>query len=107
MAQLSQLAQLEERRRALLARSESLRRQLDGEFENLRRPVALIEKGWAFAQSFRSAWPWMAAASGLLFARKRRSFLGTLRQAWSCWRLARKCYALWRSRSAAGEEEAA
>ena len=103
MAELSQLAQLEERRRNLLARSDCFRRQLAEEFENLRHPVVLLEKGWSVAQSLKAAWPWVAMASGFVFAskiRRRRSLFATASKVWSWWRLARKLYHLWQRRTA-------
>ena len=101
MAQPSELEQLEERRRRLVAESDQCRQQVARELEQL-RPIALwAEKGYSLAQSLRSWWPAMALASGFLLTRrgitrKRGFLLRALGKAWSGWQLGKRLAPLWR-----------
>jgi hypothetical protein len=101
MAQLSQIAQLEERQRLLVAESDQLRQQMASELAELSTAATWVESGYSLVQSLRSLWPVLAGAAGLFVARKRGGWLQTLGKAWSLWGLAKRVAVLWRRYSAA------
>jgi hypothetical protein len=94
--QLSQLEELGERRRRLVAESQSLRARMAGEWGNLQTAAAWVESGYSLFGLLRCYWPLLTVAAGFLFARKRRPRFGFLGKIWSAWRLARKLVHLWR-----------
>lgn len=108
MADLSQIACLEARRRMLVAESEQHRRQLTGNLENLRSGLTWVEVGYSAARSLVDYWPILASAAGLLFGRKRGSRWRVLERGLSLWRLGRVMAGFWRrysSESASSDEE--
>jgi hypothetical protein len=107
MAERSEIADLEERRRSLLAESDRLRQQLTAEVARLEPAVALVDRGLALARSVRHFWPILAGAAGFFLARKRRSAVGTLSRVVSWWRLGKKLVGFWRAYSAASHSERA
>ncbi len=99
MAQPSQIAQLEERRRELVAQSARHRQQLAAELAQLRSAATWVETGFSLARSIRDYWPVLAAGAALFRPRKRGGLLSALGKGWSLWRLARKLAGLWGSRA--------
>jgi hypothetical protein len=104
LAQPWQIGSSEERRRLLVAESDRLRQQFAGELANLRPTVAWMERGYSVFHSLRSVWPWLAAAGGVLVARKGGGLFRSLGKAWSVWRLGKKLAGLWRSRTGSEQE---
>jgi hypothetical protein len=99
VAQLPQIAQLEARRRELVAESERHRQQLTAELEQLRSAATWVETGFSLARSLRTYWPVLAAGAALFGARKRGSLLGALGKGLSLWRLVKKLSGLWGRRA--------
>lgn len=95
MAQPSEIEQLAERRRLLVAESGRLRSQVDAELAHLAPVLNRVDKGLLVAHALRSYWPFIAAAAGFLFARKKGSWFRSLPKLLSVWRLARKLTGLW------------
>ena len=80
----------------LVAESEQHRRQLAGNFENLRAGLMWVEAGYSAARSLVDYWPILASAAGLLFGRKCGSRWRVLERGLSLWRLGRVLSGLWR-----------
>ncbi len=97
MSQTGELAALEERRRLLVAESGQLRRRMTEDFAQVRASGVWVERGWALFRTGRVVWPLAAGAAGLLLARKRTGWFGTLRKLSSWWRLGRTASSLWQS----------
>ena len=96
MAELSQIAQLEERRRRLLVESESYRQQIAREVEALRSAAAWADRGYSMARSVRSLWPALTLLGGIFAARKGGFLLRTLGKGWSLWQLGKRLEPVWR-----------
>jgi hypothetical protein len=90
VAEQPQLAQLAARKRALLSRSEQLRRDLQAELANLRGPVAWAQNGYALIQATRPYWPVIAGAAGFFVARRRGGWFRAAGKLWSLWRLGKR-----------------
>ena len=95
MAQLSEIARLEQRRGLLVAESDRYRQQIAGEVVHLQRAATWTERGYALFRHLRSSWPLIAALAGFVIARRRRSVFRTVRKGWSWWRLLKTLARLW------------
>jgi hypothetical protein len=95
VAQLSEIAALEEHRRRLIAESDRLRQQVAGELARLHTAAAWLDRGHALVQSTRYLWPFIAGAAGFFVTRKRRGVLGTVTRILSWWRLGKRLVGLW------------
>ena len=101
MAQLSQIAQLAERRRLLVAESDWRRRQISAEAANLHTSIVWIERASSLAGAVGVVWLLLAPLARMLIVRKRSSsWFRILRRGWAGWKLGKKLAALWRRRGA-------
>lgn len=97
MAQPSELERLAGRRRALVAESGELRRQMAEDATGLQCSTAWIERGFSLAQASRALWPILAGLAGLLLTRAGRGWVGKAGKLFSWWRLARRFAPIWHS----------
>ena len=103
MAESGQLAEIEERRRRLVAESERLRGELAIEAANLCASLTWVARGYEIVRSLRSVWPVAATVAGFVVARKGSGWFRSLGKFWSLWRAGQRALTLWRSRAARGE----
>jgi len=96
VAQPSEIAQLAERRRLLVAESARLRLCIDAELANLVPTLNWVERGLSIARGTRTYWPLIAGAAGFLATRKKGGWVRSLGKLWSVWRLARKLMGSWK-----------
>jgi len=66
LAQTSQLNQLAERRRVLVARSNELRQECGSDFAKLRSTGTWFERGILALRSGRAVWPMVTGLAGLV-----------------------------------------
>jgi hypothetical protein len=94
--QPTEIAQIMERRRLLVAESGRLRDRLAGDVTNLASTMEWAERGYSAIHSLRSVWPMVLVGAGFLFSQKRGGWLGSLGRIWSFWKIARKAFTIFR-----------
>lgn len=99
MARLSEIENLEERRRRLRAESDRLRCQLGTEIGQLQAATCWLRTSYSLLQSVRAVWPLIVAGAGFLVARKRGGLLNSLGRLWSIWKMAKKLIHVWQQSS--------
>ena len=105
MAGSGEIAQLEERRRLLVAESDCLRQQFAGDLMRVQATAVWVDRGYSVFKSLRSYWPILATAAGFLMARKKGARLRLVGKLWAYWRILKKVAGLWRSYSRRKEKE--
>ena len=91
----TEIGNLKERRRLILAESERLRCQLGTEIGQFRAATVWIKTDCSLLQSVRVCWPLVVAGAGFLIARKRGGLLRSLVRIWSVWDMAKKLVLGW------------
>lgn len=96
MAAPSQLAQLLERRRLLVARSAELRQEFVQDLTALQSSTAWYEKGLSIVRSGRVILPIVAGVAGLAVGHRRQGMVGKALRVASWMRLGSRLVRLWR-----------
>jgi hypothetical protein len=102
LAESGQLAEIEERRRRLVAESSRLRGELAIEVGNVCASLTWVARVYEIMRSLRSVWPVAATVAGFVVVRK-GGWFRSLGKLWSLWRAGQQALTLWRSRAARGE----
>jgi len=96
LAQLGEITELAQRRGLLVAESACLREQIAGDLVKLEPVVAWVDTGFLLFTSVRAFWPVIAAATGFVAARKKRSWVRSLGKLWAYWRVVKQVLGVWR-----------
>jgi hypothetical protein len=103
VAQLPQIAALEQRRRRLVERGERHRQEIGAALDQLRSAAAWVETGYSVAQTIGTYAPLLTTVAGLVRGRRKGSLLRLLGKGWTLWRLGKRLSRLWARRG--GERE--
>jgi len=97
VAQPSQLAQLAERKRLLIARSAELRRDVALDLARLHSSTVWVDTGMAVLRSGKALWPLFVGTAGMFVGGNRQGWLGKAIKFASWIGLGKKVAGLWRS----------
>jgi len=97
VAQPSQLGQLAERRRLLVARSAELRRDVALDLARLQSSTVWIDTGMGVLRSGKALWPLFVGTAGMLAGGNRQRWFGKAIKFASWIGLGKKVVGLWRS----------
>jgi len=97
VAQPSQLVQLAERRRLIVARSAELRREAALDLARLHSSTVWCDTGMAVLRSGKALWPLFVGTAGMFAGGNRQGWLGKAIKFASWIGLGKKVAGLWRS----------